>query len=111
METLNSTQPHYVRCVKPNDKKKPDTFDANNCLQQLRYAGVFQAVTIRQRGFPFRWTHEAFFKRYRACGDAGSVFGRHIPPSPQYLLLAQKVGGCGCGSEGEERWCPEGREG
>ena len=39
METLNSTQPHYVRCVKPNDLKKPDVFDANNCLQQLRCVG------------------------------------------------------------------------
>ena len=63
METLNSTRPHYVRCIKPNEVKRYDFFDANSCLQQLRYAGVFQAVTIRQRGFPFRWPHEQFFKR------------------------------------------------
>ena len=95
MDTLNSTQPHYVRCIKPNDSKRPDLFDANACLTQLRYAGVFQAVTIRQRGFPFRWPHEQFFKRYRACGDAANLFGRHIPADASYLSLSQKV----CG------WC------
>jgi len=34
------------------------------CLQQLRYAGVFEAVRIRQTGYPFRYTHQNFLKRY-----------------------------------------------
>ena len=63
MATLNQTQPHYVRCVKPNNSKKAELFDPHICLLQLRYAGVFEAVKIRQQGFPFRWTHEVFFKR------------------------------------------------
>jgi hypothetical protein len=58
MRTLNSTKPHYVRCVKPNSTKAARAFEAQICLQQLRYAGVFEAITIRQLGFPFRWTHE-----------------------------------------------------
>ena len=27
MENLNSTNPHYVRCIKPNDAKSPVLFD------------------------------------------------------------------------------------
>ena len=68
MDTLNSTEPHYVRCIKPNETKQPsrDAFTGMNVLRQLRYAGVFEAVTIRQTGFPFRLTHENFYKRYKS---------------------------------------------
>lgn len=36
MDTLNSTEPHYIRCVKPNNQLKPAIFENNNVLQQLR---------------------------------------------------------------------------
>ena len=68
MDTLNSTNPHYIRCVKPNETKQPSrhAFTGMNVLRQLRYAGVFEAVQIRQTGFPFRLTHEDFYKRYKS---------------------------------------------
>lgn len=78
MKTLNSTEPHYIRCVKPNSVKKGNIFDAPICLQQLRYAGVFEAVKVRQQGFPFRWTHDAFFKRYR-CAASNAKLRGNIP--------------------------------
>jgi hypothetical protein len=36
METLSSTQPHYVRCIKPNSGNKPGTFENESVLHQLR---------------------------------------------------------------------------
>lgn len=36
METLNSTEPHYIRCVKPNNLLKPAIFENVNVMQQLR---------------------------------------------------------------------------
>ena len=36
MDTLNSTEPHYVRCVKPNNVLKPAIFENVNVMQQLR---------------------------------------------------------------------------
>ena len=50
METIGLTTPSYVRCIKPNSIKKPNVLEAILTLEQLRYAGVFQAVTIRQTG-------------------------------------------------------------
>ncbi|KAG1359672.1 putative Myosin-8 [Cocos nucifera] len=35
LETLNATEPHYIRCVKPNNLLKPAIFKNNNVLQQL----------------------------------------------------------------------------
>ncbi|KAL2463236.1 Myosin-6 [Forsythia ovata] len=36
LETLSATEPHYVRCVKPNNLLKPAIFENSNVLQQLR---------------------------------------------------------------------------
>jgi myosin-5 len=36
METLNSTEPHYVRCVKPNSVNQPQIFENQSVLHQLR---------------------------------------------------------------------------
>lgn len=36
METLNATEPHYIRCVKPNNLLKPAIFENANIMQQLR---------------------------------------------------------------------------
>lgn len=36
LETLNATEPHYIRCVKPNNLLKPAIFENINVLQQLR---------------------------------------------------------------------------
>lgn len=36
LETLSATEPHYIRCVKPNNLLKPSIFENNNILQQLR---------------------------------------------------------------------------
>jgi myosin heavy subunit len=67
MSTLNATQPHYIRCIKPNQSKVPDDFIPSMVLEQLRYSGVFEAVKIRKSGFTFRYSHENFFKKFRAC--------------------------------------------
>eukprot|EP00736_Rhodelphis_marinus_P009729 Rmarinus@m.14910 len=65
MQTLEKTNPHYIRCVKPNAFKKSNTFDPLLCYQQLRYSGVFEAVLIRKSGFPFKYTHKHFYHRFR----------------------------------------------
>lgn len=36
LETLSATEPHYIRCVKPNNLLKPAIFESKNVLQQLR---------------------------------------------------------------------------
>jgi len=79
MDVLNATEPHYIRCIKPTNTKKPNVFEAPICLQQLRYAGVFEAVRIRQLGYPFRWTYDMFYRRYRCC--AGHPRFRNLIPA------------------------------
>lgn len=64
METLNSTEPHYIRCVKPNAYNKPGRFENQNVLQQLRCGGVLEAVRISCAGYPTRRTFDEFIDRF-----------------------------------------------
>jgi len=66
MTTINSTTPHYIRCVKPNSERQAASanFETLNVMRQLRYAGVFEAVSIRKRGYSYRLPFERFWKRY-----------------------------------------------
>jgi myosin heavy subunit len=66
MYALNSTEPHYIRCIKPNKLKEAGYFDGKMILEQLTNSGVFQAVEIRKSGFPFRLFHDEFCRRYKA---------------------------------------------
>lgn len=65
MVTLKQTYSRYIRCIKPNSEKLPDTFESVLCLEQLTYSGVFEAVKIRKLGYPFRYTHKMFVHRYK----------------------------------------------
>ena len=67
MAQLYATEPHYIRCIKPNDSKAALKFIPRNCYEQLTYSGVFEAVAIRKKGFPFRLTHQDFVDRYEKC--------------------------------------------
>ncbi|XP_057382659.1 unconventional myosin-Vb isoform X1 [Balaenoptera acutorostrata] len=65
METLNTTTPHYVRCIKPNDEKLPFCFDPKRAVQQLRACGVLETIRISAAGYPSRWAYHDFYNRYR----------------------------------------------
>jgi len=64
IETLNQTEPHFVRCMKSNMQKLGNSFDSKVMLTQLRYSGLIEVCRIRQNGFPNRITHERFMKSY-----------------------------------------------
>ncbi|XP_077245322.1 myosin-17-like isoform X2 [Tasmannia lanceolata] len=64
METLNSTEPHYIRCVKPNNVLKPAIFENFNIIQQLRCGGVLEAIRISCAGYPTRRTFYEFLHRF-----------------------------------------------
>lgn len=66
MDTLESTTPHYVRCIKPNDTKSAFTIYNLRAIQQLRACGVLETIKISSAGYPSRWSYDEFFKRYRA---------------------------------------------
>ncbi|KAF7837384.1 myosin-7-like isoform X11 [Senna tora] len=64
LETLSATEPHYIRCVKPNNLLKPQIFENINVLQQLQCGGVMEAIRISCAGYPTRKNFDEFAKRF-----------------------------------------------
>ena len=64
MNTINSTDVHYIRCIKPNEGKESWKFEGPMVLSQLRACGVLETVRISCAGYPTRWTYEEFALRY-----------------------------------------------
>ncbi|CAI5519231.1 unnamed protein product [Closterium sp. Naga37s-1] len=64
METLNRTEPHYIRCIKPNAKSRPGMFERAMVTDQLRSGGVLEAIRMCSAGYPTRRTFEDFVDRF-----------------------------------------------
>lgn len=64
MAQLQSTHPHFVRCIIPNHKKKPKQLSAPLVLDQLRCNGVLEGIRIARTGFPNRLHFSEFRQRY-----------------------------------------------
>uniref|UniRef100_A0A3Q2QN27 Myosin X n=1 Tax=Fundulus heteroclitus TaxID=8078 RepID=A0A3Q2QN27_FUNHE len=65
MATLSTSNPYFIRCIKPNTHKMPDHFDQTVVLNQLRYSGMLETVKIRRTGFPVRRSFQDFCSRYK----------------------------------------------
>ncbi|KAI9303293.1 P-loop containing nucleoside triphosphate hydrolase protein [Cunninghamella echinulata] len=66
METIGSTNVHYIRCIKPNEAKVAWEFEPNMVLSQLRACGVLETIQISCEGYPTRWTFNEFVERFYA---------------------------------------------
>jgi hypothetical protein len=65
-QRLRESHCHFIRCFSPNTEGKQESFHGTHMLSQLRSSGIFEAVSLRMRGFPFRKSHEQFLSMYRS---------------------------------------------
>ena len=64
LSVIKSTAPHYVRCLKPNDRAASGEIVRNRLVDQLRYGGVLEAVKVARAGYPVRMLLKDFCTRY-----------------------------------------------
>ncbi|RLN88129.1 hypothetical protein BBJ28_00008108, partial [Nothophytophthora sp. Chile5] len=69
LETINITDCHYVRCLKPNDSAKANLLVSKRVCDQLKAGGVLEAVRVNRAGYPVRIAHQQFLKRYRPLAN------------------------------------------
>ncbi|RPA82005.1 hypothetical protein BJ508DRAFT_103304 [Ascobolus immersus RN42] len=81
MSQLNSTHPHFVRCIIPNHQKRPKRLHAPLVLDQLRCNGVLEGIRIARTGFPNRLPFAEFRNRYEVL----------TPKMPKGYIEGQKA--------------------
>ncbi|DAZ99842.1 TPA: hypothetical protein N0F65_008585, partial [Lagenidium giganteum] len=65
LEKLDGCNPHYIRCIKPNEKKAPLVVNTSLITEQVRYLGLVENLSVRRQGFCYRETYATFIKRYK----------------------------------------------
>ncbi|XP_023295470.1 myosin heavy chain, muscle isoform X3 [Lucilia cuprina] len=86
MTTLRSTQPHFVRCIIPNEMKQPGVVDAHLVMHQLTCNGVLEGIRICRKGFPNRMVYADFKQRYQIINPGGIVGVADIKKQSQLIL-------------------------
>ncbi|XP_008563594.1 PREDICTED: unconventional myosin-If-like, partial [Galeopterus variegatus] len=77
--TLKRCTPHYIRCIKPNETKKPRDWEEssstpslqgtqaafpNRVKHQVEYLGLKENIRVRRAGFAYRRQFPKFLQRY-----------------------------------------------
>lgn len=88
MSSVRQCDVRYIRCVKPNNQRKPNIFEFEDCKTQLHYSGVFETINIRRKGLPFRMEQAAFVNRF----DCVAMCHPFKPSKPSETPWAAKVG-------------------
>ncbi|XP_041118427.1 unconventional myosin-Ib isoform X9 [Polyodon spathula] len=65
MKNLQTKNPNYIRCIKPNDQKASHIFTDSLVCHQVRYLGLMENVRVRRAGYAFRQPYEACLERYK----------------------------------------------
>ncbi|KAM4708330.1 unconventional myosin-If [Discoglossus pictus] len=64
VNTLMKCTPHYIRCIKPNETKKPKDWEENRVKHQVEYLGLKENIRVRRAGFAYRRVFNKFLQRY-----------------------------------------------
>eukprot|EP00977_Amphora_coffeiformis_P007254 scaffold1573_cov173-Amphora_coffeaeformis.AAC.11 len=88
---LDRTQPHYVRCIKPNSSKAPNVFMTGEVLKQLRYSGMMEAIRIRREGYALREEHESFFNRFSVLLSSDELEGPETGIEQLVRVLSKRL--------------------
>ncbi|KAK3233990.1 hypothetical protein CYMTET_55740 [Cymbomonas tetramitiformis] len=63
VNTLEATEMHFVRCVKPNSAKQPSQVDGGMVVEQLQYTGILACMQVLRSGFQVQVKYPDFLKR------------------------------------------------
>ena len=93
IDELNSCECHFVRCIKPNDKKEASSFVSGLVLQQIQYMGVLDTIKVRKQSYPVRRLYKSFYERYQELDPVNIKipFEEHVARGSDFKLLTKQI--------------------
>merc|ERR1712045_592093 len=91
MTTLHSTEPHFIRCLVPNNHKQPGMVEPPLIMHQLTCNGVLEGIRICMRGFPNRILYPDMKQRYAILG-AGKLDAKTEIKKASKIILQSTEG-------------------
>ena len=89
LDALESTDAHFIRCIKPNNELRPNRLYGAFVLNQLKCSGTLEAVELMQKGYPSRIPYSSIHEKYKGfmppCVQA-------LPPSEFVEAIALAYG-------------------
>jgi len=70
---IDTTETHYIRCLKPNSNNLPNLFNRNKIIDQLKYCGVIEAIRVARSGYAVKMLHSEFMKKYRMIDGCSNL--------------------------------------
>ncbi|XP_073179528.1 unconventional myosin-Ie-like isoform X3 [Lepidochelys kempii] len=64
VSTLTKCTPHYIRCIKPNETKRPRDWEESRVKHQVEYLGLRENIRVRRAGYAYRRVFQKFLQRY-----------------------------------------------
>jgi myosin I len=74
VKRLSACVPHYVRCIKSNDRKAALTFNTSRVEHQVKYLGLLENVKVKRAGYAYRHFKKVFLARF------GQLMPEETPP-------------------------------
>nr|AFS69160.1 myosin A [Babesia sp. BQ1/Lintan] len=90
MKLINSTDSHFIRCVKPNESKQPLEFNSVKIIVQLHALSIIEALQLRKLGYSYRRPFELFLEQYKYI-DLGITNDKSLDPKTAAGRLAESA--------------------
>ncbi|EZG47683.1 putative myosin [Gregarina niphandrodes] len=91
MELIRSTEPHFIRCLKPNEEKQALKFTSAKVLIQLHALSILEALQLRNLGYSYRRPFEDFIKQFKFL-DLGITENKSLDPKTAATQLLEGSG-------------------
>ena len=91
IKIIKSTNPHYVRCIKPNDRNISSDFDRKRVNEQIKYSGILAAIKVSRAGYPVRFKFEDFRNFYKIIPECRELKLDNILEKGDYCKGLTKI--------------------
>jgi len=78
VKKLSESTPHYIRCIKPNDHKQSDSYDAPRVTHQIKYLGLVDNIKVKRAGFAYKTIFKKFMDRYYLISPSTAYAAKKI---------------------------------